>query len=169
LKDAAARLEGALKQGGYGQTSYYAVPGGFALVTRLEQFKANGAPADEPYRWSQQVQNPSVFSIDYLLTLLEGKTGHYRVIVFVITNDSFSQETGKRVEVGQAANLAIEGANILPDSVGDLPFTGDYSCTALIYEFEKTAPDQPTQFKSNGTLLAEAHLQKILPYLEKRK
>lgn len=169
LKDAAARLEGALKQSGYGQTGYYAVPGGFALVTRLEQFKPSGAPADELYRWSQQVENPRVFSIDYLLTLLKGKVGHYRVIVFVVTNDFFSQESGKRVEVGQAANLAIEGANVLPDSVGNLSFTDDYSCTALIYEFEKAAPDQPTQFKNNCTLLAETHLQKILPYLEKQK
>ena len=169
LGDAAARLEDALKQGGYGQTGYYAVPGGFALVTRLEQFKPNGAPADEPYRWSQQVENPKIFSVDYLLTLLKGKVGHYRVIVFVVTNDFFSQESGKRVEVGQAANLAIEGANVLPESVGNLPFTDDYSCTALIYEFEKTAPDQPTQFKNNGTLLAETHLQGILPYLEKQK
>lgn len=169
LKDAAARLEDALKQGGYDQTGYYAVPGGFALVTRLEQFKSDGAPADQPYRWSQQVENPRVFSIDYLLTLLQGKVGHYRVIVFVVTNDFFSQESGKRVDVGQAANLAIEGANTLPDSVGNLAFTDDYSCTALIYEFEKTAPDQPTQFKSNCTLLAETHLQKILPNLEKEK
>jgi hypothetical protein len=169
LKDAAARLEEALKQGGYDQIGYYAVPGGFALVTRLEQFKSDGAPADQPYRWSQQVENPRVFSIDYLLTLLKGKVGHYRVIVFVFTNDYFSQESGKRVDVGRAANLAIEGANTLPDSVGNLPFTDEYSCTALIYEFEKTAPDQPTQFKNNCTLLAETHLQKILPSLEKQK
>src|SRR5687767_12691990 len=32
LIDVANRLEGALKRGGYGQTGYYSVPGGFALV-----------------------------------------------------------------------------------------------------------------------------------------
>jgi hypothetical protein len=169
LADVARRLERALKQGGYQQFGYYSVPRGFALVTRLEQFKPNGAPADEPYRWSQQIANPSIFKIDYWLTLLEGKTGHYRVIVFVVSDDDFFNQTnGKRVDVNQAEQLAINGANKLPVSFEDFPYTNRHWCAALVYEFEKLSLDQPTEFKTNSSLMAESHLQKILPYLEKR-
>jgi len=168
LKDVAARLENALKRGGYGQFSYYSVPRGFALVTRLEQFKRNGEPADEAHRWTQQIATPPIFSIDYWASLFIGTTGRYRVIVFAVSDeDFFSQTTGKRVDVEQADKLAIEGANRLPDVLGSTPYTDRHLCTALIYEFEKTALDSPTEFKENGSLLAEAHLQKILAYLEK--
>jgi hypothetical protein len=170
LTDVALRLESALKQGGYQQFGYYSVPRGFALVTSLEQFKLKGAPVDEPYRWSQQIANPPVFRIDYWLTLLEGKTGHYRVIAFVVSDDDFfTQTNGKKVDVNQAEQLAIKGANKLPASLGDLPYTNRHWCAALVYEFEKPSLDQPTEFKPNSSLMAESHLQKILPYLEKRR
>ena len=167
LKDVAERLEMAFRNGGYSQTGYYAVPGGFALVSRLEQFKPNGLPANEPYRWAEQVETPRIFSLDYLSALIKGRVGRYRVIVFVVSNDFFSQASGKAVNSEQAKKLAIEGASALPDSVGNLPYTNSHSCTALIYEFEKTAFDKPTEFKENSTLMAETHLQKVLPYLQR--
>jgi hypothetical protein len=168
LKDVGLRLENVLRQCGYGQFGYYAIPGGFALTTRLEQFKADGAPADGPYRWTTDIPNPKVFSFEYLRILLEGKTGHYRVIVFAVTDDSFfAQNEGKVVSAEQADKLAIEGANKLPDSLGNVTYSDRHWCAALIYEFEKPAVDQPVEFKANSSLMAPVHLQKILPYLEK--
>jgi len=167
LRDVAERLETAFRNGGYSQTGYYSVPGGFALVSRLEQFKPNGLPADGPYRWTEQIETPRIFSLDYLAALIKGKVGRYRVIVFVVSNDFFSQASGKRVDSELARKLAIEGASALPESVGSLPYTDSHSCTALIYEFEKTVFDKPAEFKENSTLLAETHLQKILPYLRR--
>jgi len=167
LRDVAARLESALKSAGYSQTGYYYVPGGFALVSQLEQFKPNGLPADDPYRWSMQIQTPSFFSLEYLTALIKGKIGRYRVIVFAVSDDFFSQASGKRVESEEAYRLAIEGANTLPDTVGSQPFTDRHTCTALVYEFEKAILDKPAQFKENSAILAETHLQKILPYLKR--
>lgn len=167
LKNVAERLETAFRSGGYSQTGYYSVPGGFALVSRLEQFKPSGLPANEPYRWAEQVETPRVFSLDYLTALIKGKVGRYRVIVFVVSNDFFTQARGRAVNSEQAKKLAIEGASALPDSVGALPWLENYSCTALIYEFEKTAFDKPAEFKENSTLMAETHLQKLLPSLQR--
>lgn len=167
LKDVAAKLELAYRSGGYGQTGYYSVPGGFALVSQLEQFKPNGLPADEPYRWSQQIEISPIFSLKYFSDLIRGKVGRYRVIVFAVSNDFFSQVVGRRVGIEQASTIAIEGANELPSEVGDLPYTDKHTCTALIYEFEKALPDRPAEFKENSSLLAEPHLQKILPYLQR--
>lgn len=167
LKDVGLRLEGAFRSGGYEQTGYYSVPGGFALVSRLEQFKSDGMPANESYRWSSDVQVPPFLSLEYWITLITGKVGRYRVIVFVITDDFFSQASGKKVGSEEAASLAINGANRLPDEIGSIPFQDDYTCTALVYEFEKRFADQPAEFKENGSLLAERHLQKILPHLQR--
>ena len=136
-------------------------------MSQLEQFKSNGLPASDPYRWSPQLEIPPVFSLDYFSDLIRGKVGRYRVIVFAVSNDFFSQASGKRVGIEQARTIAIEGANALPPEVGDLPYTDRYTCTALIYEFEKAVPDKPAEFKENSTLLAETHLQKILPYLQR--
>ena len=170
LKDVGLRLEAVLRQGGYGQFGYYSIPRGFALVTRLEQFKADGTPADEPYRWSQEILNPRVFSLEYVRILLQGKTGHYRVIVFAVTDDDlFAQVEGKQVDVERADRLAIEGANKLPDWIGNSPYTDRHWCAALVYEFEKPSVDQPIDFKPNSNLLPQAHLQKILPHLENRR
>lgn len=167
LKDVAARVETAFRSAGYAQTGYYSVPGGFALASQLEQFKPNGLSVDDPYRWSLQMQTPRLFSLEYLSALIKGRVGHYRVIVFVVSSDFFSQESGKRVDIEQAGKIAIEGANILPPEVGNLPFTDNHACLALVYEFEKSVPDKPARFKENSSLLAETHLQKILPYLQR--
>lgn len=167
LRDVSLRLESALRRSGYGQIGYYSIPRGFALTTGLEQFKPDGSPADASYRWSLVIPNPRVFSIDYLRTLLAGKAGHYRVIVFAVSDDEFfSQHEGHTVDVEEANKLAIEGANRLPDWLGDTAYTDHHWCAALIYEFEKPSIDQPIDFKRNSSLTAEEHLQKILPYLE---
>ncbi len=167
LKDVANRLEAAFNKAGYGQVGYYSVPSGFALVSRLEQYKANGLPVEESYRWLDEVEPPKFFSLDYWITLIGGKTGRYRVVVFAVSPEMFVQSEGKRVDSSQARNLAIEGANELPKEVGDLPYTDEYICMALIYEFEKPVPDKPAEFKENGVMLAEGHLRKILAHLEK--
>lgn len=167
LRDVGFRLEDAFRRAGYVQTGYYGVPGGFALTSRLEQFKPNGLPVDEPNRWSSEIPIPQLFSTEYLTLLIRGKVGRYRVIVFIVTNDFFSQENGKSVESSQAESLAIRGANALPDEVGLIPFRDNYTCTALIYEFEKKSSDQRAEFKDNATLSAERHLQQILPQLQR--
>jgi hypothetical protein len=167
FKDVADKLEFTFRSAGYGQTGYYAVPGGFALVSRLEQFRPDGLPVNDRSRWSEEVEIPDVFSLEYLRALIKGKVGRYRVIVFAVSDDFFSQESGKKVGIEQARTIAIEGADRLPDDVGVLPYTDRHTCTALIYEFEKLHADKPGEFKYNSTLMAEQHLQKILPYLQR--
>jgi len=167
LKGVADRLENAFGNAGYKQVGYYSIPNGFALVSRLEQFKPNGLPADENYRWLEEIEPPKFFSLDYLIALIAGKTGRFRVIVFAVSPDLFVQAEGKKVESNQAGTLAIQGANKLPKEVGDLPFTNEYICTGLVYEFERQGSEKTAQFKENSTLLAEDHLRQILIHLER--
>jgi hypothetical protein len=50
LRDVADRLENAFQQAGYGEKTWYAVPGGLALASRLEQFNPDGTSKGEPDR-----------------------------------------------------------------------------------------------------------------------
>lgn len=168
LADVAARLENAFRSAGYKQTGYYGVTGGFALVSQLEQCKADGSPASEQYRWVLQTEAPSFFTVDYFRTLIQGKVGHYRLIVFAITTDEFFvQQNGKQVDSAQAYTLAIHGASALPQSLGNQPVTDRHTVWALVYEFEKSRLDSAAEFKENTAIPADTHLQKITPYLRK--
>ena len=70
LGEVARHLEGALSGVGYGERSYYTVPGGFALATRLEQITPDGTPKPDPQRWSTALPEQPVFSLgDYLRAL----------------------------------------------------------------------------------------------------
>lgn len=168
LKDVAARLENAFRNAGYKQTGYYGVKGGFALVSQLEQIKPDGRPAAAAYRWSLQIETPEFFSTDYIRTLIKGKTGRYRLIVFAITTDEFfTQQNGKKVDSGEAYTLAIRGGSALPQALANQPVTNNHTCWALIYEFEKTRFDKPAEFIETSNIAADTHLQRIIPYLRR--
>jgi hypothetical protein len=95
MKDLDAILVSALTKNGYSERSYYAVPGGFVLVTRLEQIESNGKPMSMPARWSAQTSlSSNHFSmIDYLRALLKAPPGYYRVIAFVVTPTPFAERS----------------------------------------------------------------------------
>ncbi len=54
-------LESAFRTAGYVEYSYYAVPQGFALVSRLKQINTVAAK-DASFRWTTTIAAPRVFS-----------------------------------------------------------------------------------------------------------
>src|SRR5579863_7649802 len=88
--DIDARLTAALQPKGYAERSYYSVPGGFALVTRLEQIYSDGRSMPPPARFSARLLPPSRFT-DYIRALFTADPGYYRVIVFIVTDQGFSE------------------------------------------------------------------------------
>ena len=64
---------------------YRTKPGGIALVTHLERIKSDGSPA-EPDRWAAVAGNYSSSAdlMNFLRGLFFAKTGHYRLIVFIM-------------------------------------------------------------------------------------
>ena len=165
LADVDNRLRRALQQGGYEKFGYYHIPGGFVVVTQLEQFDgATGKPLADANRWSTTTAPPQLFTLEYFRSLIKGTSGHFRVIAFAVTNKPF-QETGKVVAASEAATLASGGSNSLPADVRDQPYGEDFQCNALVYEFLQPNSG-PARFVNSSALLASRHLQKILPYLE---
>ena len=162
LKDIAQILNNSLVTAGYFEKSYFAVPDGFAIVTRLEQINSDGTPKQGSERWSTVVKPLRTLSLRrYLEALFTANPGYYRIIVFIVTPHPFSQ-TAPEINRDEAEAWLREGVNTLPNSIGQQIYSSDYTTTALIYEFE-----QPSGFEEDkvniiipGRLDAKSHLLK---------
>jgi|GEM_PF-1034744 len=158
LKDLADRLENALAESGYGERSYYAVPDGFALVSRLEQINEDGTPKKAPDRWSMNFKPLSHFSLTaYFKALFTAAPGHFRIIVFVVSPHPFSQEDVD-VNVADGQAWLAGGLNALPDEIGRKRVQDDHRCTALIYEFEQQPSEARVFFKDPSPVTGKMHL-----------
>jgi hypothetical protein len=134
--DIDSRLTSALRPKGYVERSYYSVPGGFALVTRLEQIYSDGRSMPPPARFSAQLLPPSRFS-DYLRALFNADPGFYRVIVFIVT-DQGSAEGAQGPSEADADKWIHDGIDILPSDIASHPLTDGVRCVALIYQFRQS-------------------------------
>lgn len=160
LKDVAQRLERAFDAGGYAERSYYSIPGGFAVVSRIELIRADGAPEADG-RWS--LKSPALIRIsltEFLKALFTAKVGHYRTIAFLATDASLQPDPSKKPTPEGAADWVSQGSPTLPAAIGNLPFTPEHNVTALIYEFERKTPDHDAELKHPSPLPGKGHLEK---------
>lgn len=158
----------ALERNGYVERSFFSTPsGGVALVTRLERISDDGSSLTNADRWPT---GPSYkYAIGDLARFLHGmfyaEAGRYRVIVFIIQDEPFSQDTKKTLSSKEARELLPRGANTLPRELATRPAV-DSHCTALIYEFSSDGTAaQWIESRWSG----KHHLQKagVLSLLEK--
>ncbi|MBI2313731.1 MAG: hypothetical protein HYU77_14620 [Betaproteobacteria bacterium] len=160
LKDVAQRLERAFDAGGYAERSYYSIPGGFAVVSRIELIRADGAP-EAAGRWSLRSPVLTRFSLtEYLKALFSAKVGRYRIIAFLATDASLQPDPSKKPTSEGAADWVSQGSPTLPAAIGNLPFTQEHNVTALIYEFERRTPDHEAELKQPSPLPGKGHLEK---------
>jgi hypothetical protein len=160
LGDVDNRLRAALDAAGYTERKYMAAPGGFVLVTRLEQMEPDGTPKPGQERWAAEPGPLRRFSLgDYLRALLTANPGYYRVMALVVTPEAFA-ETGAPVSREAAMAWLTEGLNRLPEEVASIAWTSAFSCTALVYEFE--LPDRGGEARQvlPGRLTGRTHLDK---------
>lgn len=152
------RLVQALDVAGYVEKSYFAVPDGFALVTRLEQIDPDGTPLDPPDRWSEEAGPVRQFDLRSILrALFTANPGYFRILVFVATPHPFSQ-SDQEVRREEAVAWLREGVNRLPDAVARQPYAPAFRTTALVYEFEQPESGDPQLV--SGRLTARTHLQR---------
>ncbi len=143
LSDVDNRLHAAMDKCGYTTSTYYPLESGFALVTRIEQINPDGTPLPGDNRWSLETERncESFFGAfkNYMSALLIGKKpGYFRVIVFMVTSQEFSQ-SGISVTDEEAKEWFTKGLNVIPRSCKFIPYTNNFSVTALIYEFKITS------------------------------
>jgi len=160
LQNIERQISFALEGAGYFEKSYYAVPDGFAIVTRLEQINEDATSKPEPERWATKVGPLRRFSLSaYLRALFTCNSGYFRVIVFIVTPHPFIQ-ADIQIKKDEAIEWLYAGMDKLPRLIGMLPYTNDYSCTALIYEFEKVDATMDAISRVPGLHTARNHLLK---------
>ncbi|MEL6863642.1 MAG: hypothetical protein AAFP19_04450 [Bacteroidota bacterium] len=136
-------LSTALEKSGYLEHSYFQVPNGFALVTRIEQINSDASPKEDPTRWELSGDQSDAFSLkDYIRALFTAPEGYFRVLVFIVTDQGFVQSE-ESVNRAQTMHWLKKGYNRLPSSFKAKSFTEDHACSALIYEFSKQGNSDP--------------------------
>jgi hypothetical protein len=159
----------ALDQNGYVERSFYRTPRGLALITRLERIMDDGSPASSTSRWGGDDPTTSLDLSQFLAGLFFAKTGHYRVIVFIIQYTPFEQSPDKQLSGEQAEVILKSGSNMLPPEVAQLSIEGSH-CTALIYEFANDRRGRHKLHKiESSRLTGKQHLEKagLLAAIEK--
>ena len=156
-------LLGALDKCKYDDRGYFSVPSsssdasGFSLVTRLEQIDKNGVSKKDPNRWNiNQLDNDFSFK-EYIKALFFSNPGHFRVIVFIVTDAGFNTP-GNSPDRETALAWIDKGNNALPKIIKDLPYKDEYVVTALIYEYE--LPENSDRAHLVNTISGRAHLIK---------
>jgi hypothetical protein len=129
-------LRRALDYNKYTSKSYYAVPDGFALVTRLERIREDSPEPDPDNRWDVNTP-PGVHGIiDYVKSLFSARKGFFRVIVFMVTDKPITSSQDK-IDQEQALAWLMKGSDVLPAEIEALKYRSGYHTTAYVYEFEK--------------------------------
>jgi len=167
LMDVASHLIRALDKAGYAERSFYAVPHGFALVSRVERIYADGKPKEGDDRWPIASEPPRIFSIiSYLRALFTSNPGFYRVIVFVVSDLPIVQ-SAPPTKYRSPRDWVWAGANKIPTVVGFTGYTSSFSCVALVYEFQQPARGVEPVINIPGALPGRVHMARssLLQYL----
>ncbi len=160
LADVDQRLRTALDQTGYYERKYLSAPDGFALVTRLEQINSDGSSKAVPDRWAVEVGPLTTFDLKaYLRVLFRANPGRFRIIVFIVT-PYLVTEAAATVTRPEAMDWLRRGAEALPVAIGQLEFSERYTCTALVYDFEKPDPQEEARFLAPSPLPGRLHLER---------
>ena len=160
LTDIAAILEQALGEAGFPDKSYYAVPGGFALVAQLERINDEGQPQPGGGRWDAELRPPKVMTVrSYFEALFLPRPGRYRLVVFLVTSQAFAYKS-ESVSFEVSRDWLWAGSNRLPPSVGIERYSADHYTTALIYEFHQPGVQQPAALRIPSALSGRLHLER---------
>ncbi|HEU0076209.1 MAG TPA: hypothetical protein VFQ76_01095, partial [Longimicrobiaceae bacterium] len=132
LGDVYRELVGAIERAssGFEHGLFAGIPGGFALVARMERIREDGSPLPGRARWMKE-GNPKVSLVEFLSDLFFEKPGYFRVIAFAVTtNVTPGSDAGARLPEPE------EGSPWVPADLAKLPFR-DQQVLALIYSFER--------------------------------
>lgn len=155
-------IEAALARAGYERQHYryVAVPGGIAVLTRIEQVDAHGHPLADPVaRWNITVPVAPLSLGDYLRALAFGRTGYYRfaLILFTTALDGFEG----RMSDEQAERIFAAGSVVLEHELRTERVSPDHRLWVLIYEFKKHEADDRVTFNEPGEITTGEHVNAL--------
>lgn len=160
LKDLNAHITLGLESLGYrGRLSYFAVQGGFAIATDVEQVTYQGHAQHGDARWKAALASPRIFSLDFFKNLLFARKGYFRVFVLLISDNMAELSSYSRIrgisnvtldQVRQWDWMGVSAADFAAWPIAERPFTLNYSCKVLVYEFEVIENRMPRLSKVIG-------------------
>ena len=124
-----------LDKAGYYDATFYGLPDGVVLVTRLESMQEDGYPSLEARRW---IELPTgLFPFPKILEpWVEKESGLYRTIVFIISREDPSWNVEKPITSVEASDLVRFGRVYLTKDLEKIELKDDYRLTAYIYMFK---------------------------------
>jgi len=138
--------------------------GGFAIVTDPEQIRPDGKAVVASGRWLRRMPRAAeVDLITFIRGLVQAPPGHYRVIVFTVTDALKNRPSTPLSDDEPLRSMARCGPTKLTNATSEMrtlrgrTVTLDTRVSALIYEFRKATEKMPAEFVSPG-LKAEVHL-----------
>lgn len=158
LFDVSESLRTALRESGYLERRFYAAPGGFVMVTRLEQTDEQGTPLPDGKRYLLPEDAGDFSFAAYIHNLFFAPEGYYRFIAFVVTDRTYTTSDSALAEDTALARLR-GGSVALPSAFRDLPFSDHHRVDALIYEFRLAVPNASVEPVTPGRLPPETHLE----------
>jgi hypothetical protein len=153
-----------LKSANYFESKYWSVPGGFALVTRLEVIDDDARPVNKN-RFIEPAGGHSLWDygwslVDYLVALTSAPARRARVFLFALTDDDRAQRQTVNVTTDYARGWLQGGTHSLSglkDLDPHLPLTEKHVLMVLVYEFVKDTNQDPRVELRNGRPI-ERHL-----------
>lgn len=150
------RLTKMLVPAGYETYAYYAIPGGFALVTQLEQIDEEARP--KAPRWSTTVTSKGL--LERLREMILPSEGHFRVLVFAFTPNPVIFDTNTAgISQSRAETMLDRGAGSLGASFGKSACSPDCRLTVLVYEYKKDDISRPAVLVRPSLVHAIVQLQ----------
>lgn len=165
LGDVEWRFLEAMDATAYGSCSFYGFgENGIAVVTRLQQFGEGGVPVEDPEQRFRDPDDEEPFSFrGYLDKLFFDDVEMYRLLVFIVADEPYTV-SGPVLTDDDADMLHVAGMTRLTSDMREVPFTGDHTCDALVYEFRAgaesiealSAPTESVAVHLEGSGLAAA-------------
>ena len=144
LTDVASALERKLQLAGYTERSYFSIPNGFAVVTKLERINEDGTINQKGDRWALE-DKPLKFAFDinaYFRALFTADPGHYRAFAFYVTNRK-SIFDGNPAHYDNVKDWTHTGGNSLLNEHSNVEYSEDYNCTVSVYSYERPKGGDP--------------------------
>ena len=158
LYEVGQRLRSALREAEYGQHSFYAVPGGFILLTDREQIDPEGQAYSDLRRYQMPGEGRDSWWQIIRDLFLERPESYYRYMAIVVSDQPFSA-VGEELTPEEAVNRLQRGNTDLTRDTKQMPFSDDHRVTALIYEFVNGGADKKLDMISPGRLNPSVHLR----------
>lgn len=152
-------LSDLINAAGYDWRQFYEFPGGFAMVTRVEQTRPDWTPMPSPDRWAVNVGSIKNWSLtEVIRRFASAPSGYYQVLAFIVTDQPVVTANRQPTYADLTSKLP-PGADRLPQGISSRIVSKETKCTVLIYEFKK-ADGQDAVVIVPGSLDAKDHLQR---------